>query len=117
MSEQLPAGWTEADVLALPLVQNAIDKAHCRAHEVCGLWHESGKNYMSGSAGPLKYWVFKNTGREPGSKQPTHRLCVSRQLPKEGSDKKQTPAREGLLRGSDNSPQRRAPYNEDDVPF
>ena len=80
--KRLPQGWTVEDVLQIPEVQEVITKAKHSAHEVCGLWHEPGTSYMSGSAGAMKYWVFKNDNREEGSRQPTHRLCVSRQKPK-----------------------------------
>jgi hypothetical protein len=81
--KKLPQGWTIEDVLEIPEIQEVITKARHSAHEVCGLWHEPGTTYMSGSAGAMKYWVFRNDKREEGSKQPTHRLCVSRQKPRQ----------------------------------
>ena len=67
--------------MEIPEVKEILSKVKHSAHEVCGLWHDPGTSYMSGSAGALKYWVFKNNNREEGSRQPTHKLCVSRQLP------------------------------------
>ena len=111
--KQLPAGWTVQDVMEIPQVQEAISKAKHSAHEVCGLWHEPGTSYMSGSAGAMKYWVFKNDKREEGSKQPTHRLCVSRQLPRNDGDNRQANPREVLA----GNPHRSAPYNQEPSAF
>ncbi|MAH47733.1 hypothetical protein CMI37_18070 [Candidatus Pacearchaeota archaeon] len=114
MTKQLPAGWSTDDVLALPEVQEAIEKAKHQAHEVCGLWLDSGKGYMSGMQGKMKYWVFKNKTKEQGSNQPDYHLCVSK-LPKKPAQ----PAQPAQSRYS--SPmqvadsQARAPYN--DVPY
>ena len=48
--------------------------------EISGLWAEKDKNgnpTMSGYLGNAKIRIFKNTYKEPGSKQPDYRLLIA----------------------------------------
>ena len=128
----LPAGFTLEQILALPEVAEAVEKARNGAHEVCGLWLND-RGYMAGSSGKLRYWVFKNDRKPEGSSQPDYRLCVSRQLPKDhegssqnsfspnkraGGDPRQTAPRQAPQQQQPQQgyqqPHKPAPYNGND---
>ena len=121
----LPQGWTLEQLLELPEIKDKIEKARNSTSEVCGLWLNQERGYMAGSSGKLRYWVFKNDRKEPGSSQPDYRLCVSRQLPRDDQRSHSLPPHPSGQGGADRHqqqipqaaarpPQQRAPYNVDE---
>lgn len=123
----LPQGWTLEQLLELPEIKEKIEKARNSTHEVCGLWLNQERGFMAGSSGKLRYWVFKNDRKEPGSSQPDYRLCVSRQLPRDDQQPRSLPPSHGsgapgrhqqqFPQSAPPPQQQRAPYNVDDSPF